>query len=57
MSQGGADRITLHRQVSHAIVASATGLRAARYIRELQLLSGKQAVVLELLRVEFDALK
>ena len=57
MSQGGADRITLHRQVSHAIVASATGRRAAQYIREIQLLIGRQAVELEFLRVEFDTLK
>jgi len=34
-----------------------TGLRAAQYIRELQLLVGKQAVELEVLRAEFAALK
>lgn len=34
-----------------------SGLRAAQYIRELQLLVGKQAVELEVLRAEFDALK
>lgn len=38
-------------------VAPTSGLRAAQYIRELQLLVGKQAVELELLRAEFDALK
>ena len=32
-------------------------LRADRYIRELQLLVGKQTVELELLRAEMDALK
>ena len=31
--------------------------RTTQYIRELQLLVGKQAVELEVLRAEFDALK
>ena len=35
----------------------ASGLRTDRYIRELQLLVGKQTVELELLRAERDALK
>jgi transposase-like protein len=34
-----------------------SGLRAAQYIRELQILVGKQAVELELLRAEFAALR
>jgi transposase len=42
---------------AHAIVVPATGLRAAQYTRELQLLVGKQAMELELLRAQFDALK
>ena len=37
--------------------APARRLEAAQYIRELQLLAGKQAVELELLRSELDALK
>lgn len=37
--------------------ALATELRAAQYIRELQILVGKQTVELELLRTELDALK
>lgn len=43
--------------VAHASVVPATGLPAARYIRELQLLVGKQALELELLRAEFAVLK
>ncbi len=35
----------------------ASGPRAAQYVRELQLLVGKQAMELELLRAEFDALR
>jgi transposase-like protein len=35
----------------------ASELRAAHYIRELQLLVGKQTVELELVRAELDALK
>ena len=38
-------------------VAPALELRADQYIRELQLLLGKQTVELELLRTELDALK
>lgn len=38
-------------------VTSAGALRTAQYIRELQLLVGKQTVELELLRAELDALK
>jgi transposase-like protein len=41
--------------VDRAIPASR--LRAAEYIRELQLLVGKQTVELEFLRAELDALK
>jgi len=37
--------------------AQATELRAAQYIRELQVLVGKQTVELELLRMELDGLK
>jgi transposase-like protein len=38
-------------------LAPVAGLREARYLRELQLLIGKQAVELELLRGELDALR
>jgi len=38
-------------------VTSASELGAAQYVRELQLLLGKQAVELELLRAELNALK
>jgi len=38
-------------------VTPASELRAAQYIRELQLLVGKQTVELEFLRAELDALK
>jgi transposase-like protein len=38
-------------------VTSAGELRTAQYIRELQLLVGKQTVELELLRAELDAVK
>jgi transposase-like protein len=43
--------------VGGAIAVPATGLRAAQYIRELQLLAGKQAVELELLRAQLDSLR
>lgn len=36
---------------------AASALRAAQYLRELQLLIGKQALELEMLRAEIDALK
>jgi transposase-like protein len=36
---------------------SASGLRTDQYIRELQLLVGKQTVELELVRAELDALR
>jgi transposase len=38
-------------------VTAASKLRTAQYIRELQLLVGKQTVELEFLRAELDALK
>lgn len=38
-------------------VTPASALGAAQYLRELQLLVGKQALELELLRAELDALK
>ena len=38
-------------------VASVTELQAGEYIRELQVLVGKQTVELELLRAELDALR
>ena len=38
-------------------ITSAGELRTAQYIRELQLLVGKQTVELELLRSELDAVK
>jgi transposase len=43
--------------VARGRVMPASELRAAHYIRELQLLVGKQAVELEFLRTELDALK
>lgn len=38
-------------------MSSASEMRADQYIRELQLLVGKQTVELEILRAELDALK
>jgi transposase len=38
-------------------VTPGNGMQAAQYIRELQLVVGRQTVELELLRAEFDALR
>jgi len=43
--------------VARGRVIAASELRATHYIRELQLLVGKQTVELELLRTELDELK
>jgi transposase-like protein len=40
-----------------AFMVPAGGLRTAQYIRDLQLLVGKQAVELDLLRAKFDLLR
>ena len=53
-------RATPHVEINGAAkrrVTPASELRTANYIRELQLLVGKQTVELELLRGELDALK
>lgn len=52
MTQGSEATVADHDGRVHA-----GGVRAAQYIRELQLLVGKQAFELELLRAEFDELK
>jgi transposase-like protein len=44
-------------EANGGVVTPASRLRAAQYIRELQLLVGKQTVELEFLRAELDALR
>lgn len=44
-------------QPTRVRVAPVNGLRTTQYIQELQLLVGKQALELELLRAELEALK